>query len=70
MRSDRIAKTKKAAKDQIANPPGHLSKKMKDFWRPVFELNNAQPYQVLILVKACEANDRAEQARRVLKKRV
>ena len=41
---------------------------MKGFWRPVFELNNPQPYQVLILVKACEANDRAEQARRVLKK--
>jgi hypothetical protein len=41
---------------------------MKEFWRGVFELRNLQPYQILILVKACECHDRAEQARRILKK--
>ena len=49
-------------------PPPHLSKKMKDFWTGVFERKNLQPHQVLILIKACEAHDRAEQARRILKK--
>lgn len=71
MGSDRIAKTRKVAKEQIAHPPappGHLSKKMKEFWRTVFYINNPQPHEVLLLVKACEAHDRAEQARRVLKK--
>jgi phage terminase small subunit len=41
---------------------------MKEFWRGVFELKNLQPYQILILCKACETYDRAEQARRILKK--
>ena len=66
---DQIEKTRKAAAEAIPpDPPPHLSKKMKVFWRGVFELRNLQPYQVLILVKACEAHDRAEQARRILKK--
>jgi hypothetical protein len=71
MRSSRIAKTKTAAKAAAANPPlppAHLSKKMKIFWRDTLSRNNLQPFQILILAKACESFDRAEQARRVFKK--
>ena len=50
------------------DPPPHLSKKMKEFWSGVFELNNLQSHETLILVKACEAFDRPEQARRILKR--
>src|SRR6266540_463623 len=68
-RYDRIDKTRMAAKAaKPPDPPGHLSKKMKDFWRGVFELDNPQPYHILLLTKACESFDRAEHARRILKK--
>ena len=64
-----IQKTRKgSAAAKPIDPPPHLSKKMKEFWRGVFDLKNLQPFQVLILIKACEAHDRAEQARRILKK--
>jgi P27 family predicted phage terminase small subunit len=49
-------------------PPAHLSKKMKAFWRSVFQRKTLQEYQIEILLKACEAHDRAEQARRILKR--
>jgi Phage terminase, small subunit len=41
---------------------------MKTFWRAAFERRRIQPYKVEILLKACEAHDRAEQARRILKR--
>ena len=41
---------------------------MKAFWIKAFERKRIQPYRVEILLKACEAHDRAEQARRILKK--
>ena len=59
---------KAAAEAKPPDPPPHLSKKMKAFWIGVFELKNLQPYQILILLKACEAYDRAEQARRIPQK--
>lgn len=68
-RSSLIEKTRKAsAAAKPPDPPPHLSKKMKEFWRGVFETKNLQPYQILILKEACESHDRAEQARRILKK--
>jgi len=45
---------------------------MKAFWISVFErrtMQPLQPYQVEILLKALEARDRCEQARRILKKK-
>jgi hypothetical protein len=42
---------------------------MKTFWIRAFESNNLQPYQIEILLKALEAFDRAEQARRILKRK-
>jgi phage terminase small subunit len=62
-------KTRRAfAAAKPPDPPRHLSKKMKQFWTGVFELKNLQPYEALILEKACEAHDRAEQARHILKR--
>jgi phage terminase small subunit len=68
-RSDLIDKTRKAAAAaKPSDPPAHLSKQMTEFWNSTVELKNLQPYQILILGKACEAFDRAEQARRILKR--
>ena len=49
-------------------PPNHLSKKMKAFWISVFERKDLEPHEAMIFLKACEAHDRAEQARRILKR--
>jgi len=51
-------------------PPSHLSSKMKAFWKSIFERKDTtlQPHEVIIFLKACEAHDRCEQARRILKK--
>ena len=66
---EKIAATRKAYKAaKPPDPPPHISKKMKEFWRGVFVTKNLQPYQILILKEACESHDRAEQARRILKK--
>jgi P27 family predicted phage terminase small subunit len=56
------------AKKPPPAPPHHLSKKMKRFWIRALESHNLQPYQIEILLKALEAYDRAEQARRILKR--
>jgi P27 family predicted phage terminase small subunit len=52
------------------SPPSHLSKKAKRFWTRALENENnkLQPYQIEILLKALEAFDRSEQARRILKR--
>jgi hypothetical protein len=44
------------------------SKKMKAFWISVFERKDLEPYEAMIFLKACEAHDRADQARRILKR--
>ena len=49
-------------------PPRHLSKKMKALWISVFERKYLEPHEAMIFLKACEAHDRAEQARRILKR--
>ena len=50
-------------------PPSHLSKKMKSFWIAVFDRKNTlQPHETIIFLRACEAFDRGEQARRILKR--
>jgi phage terminase small subunit len=60
--------TKTAEKpDKTPSPPAHLSKKMKKFWISIFQSKILKPHETLIFLKACEAHDRAEQARRVLK---
>jgi phage terminase small subunit len=58
-------KTKDAPKPP---PPPHLSRNMKAFWISVFEIKHLQRYEVEIFLQACEAHDRCEQARRILKK--
>jgi phage terminase small subunit len=54
--------------DKTPSPPAHLSKRMKKFWISIFDSKTLKPHETLIFVKACEAHDRAEQARRVLKR--
>jgi len=69
MGSSQVEKTKKALNEaKTPNPPPHLSKKMKEFWRKAFALKIPQAHELVIFNKACEAHDRAEQARRILKK--
>lgn len=62
-----IRKTRNAFRDNPPEPPEHLSKRMKEFWVDALKLKTLQPFEVLILAKACEAYDSAEQARRILK---
>ena len=42
---------------------------MKKFWISIFQSKILKPHETLIFLKALEAHDRAEQARRVLKKK-
>ena len=50
-------------------PPAHLSQKMKNFWEWAHKAKpKIQPQDELILLQACQAHDRAEQARRAIKK--
>jgi hypothetical protein len=42
---------------------------MKSFWVSLFKTKTLKPHETLIFLKALEAHDRAEQARRVLKKK-
>lgn len=62
-------KTKSPPLEVKTPPPEHLSKKMKALWKLVFERKKLDPHQVVILIKACEAHDRAEQARHILKRK-
>jgi hypothetical protein len=41
---------------------------MKTFWAEIFETRRLQLHEVVIFLKACEAHDRAEQARLILKR--
>jgi hypothetical protein len=50
-------------------PPKHLSAKMREWWLSVVEDYELEPHHVLILTKAAEAHDRADQARAVLRKK-
>jgi hypothetical protein len=62
------SKTQATPTEEKPPPPRHLSKKMKAFWIAAFERKRIQPYRAEILLKALEAHDRAEQARRILKR--
>jgi phage terminase small subunit len=48
--------------------PAHLSPAMRDFWRRILKENGLRAFQGPILRVACEAYDRAEQARRLIAK--
>ncbi len=54
----------------MKNPttPVHLSKKMRQFWATAVDRKHLKPDKLEILVKACEAHDRAAQAGRILKR--
>jgi phage terminase small subunit len=50
-------------------PPSHLSPSMRQWWRDLNRTFDFEPHQLKILRLACEAYDRAQQARSVLQKR-
>lgn len=54
--------------DKTLNPPKHLRVATKQWWRTIVENFVLENHHVLILTKAAEAFDRAEQAREVLAK--
>lgn len=47
-------------------PPSHLSEPAKRWWRSVLDAYELEPHHLLLLAKAAEAWDRAEQARQFL----
>jgi phage terminase small subunit len=62
-------KTKPSLLEVKTPPPEHLSKKMKALWKVVLEHKKLDPHEIVILIKACEAHDRGEQARHILKRK-
>jgi len=56
-------------KNTSKQSPRHLSAKMQEWWLSVVEDYELEPHHVLILTKAAEAHDRADQARAVLRKK-
>ena len=46
--------------------PKHLSKDAREFYRQVLDEYDLDVHHEKILIKACEAYDRAEQARKIL----
>lgn len=44
--------------------PSHLSTPMKAWWRQVVDDYSLEPHHLLLLTQACEAHDRATQARK------
>lgn len=44
-------------------PPAHLSASMRAWWRQVVADYDLEPHHLLLLAQACEAHDRATQAR-------
>jgi len=51
-----------------SNPPRHLSRRMKAFWRLIFATRKLEPHEEAIFLNACLSFDRAEAARKVLQK--
>ena len=59
-------------KKSISKPPKapkHLSAEMQKWWLSVVEDYELEPHHVLILTKAAEACDRADQARKAIRKK-
>lgn len=57
-----------AAKKKLPSPPGHLKSATKAWWRYVVENFEMEPTHLHLLRLACEALDRAAEARQTLAK--
>jgi len=60
---------KRSAAGVAPKPPVHLSPDAKAWWREVVTGYELEPQHLRLLALACEAWDRARQARRILAKR-
>jgi phage terminase small subunit len=49
-----------------SNPPRHLSRRMKAFWKSILATRKLEPHEEAIFLNACLSFDRAEAARKVL----
>jgi phage terminase small subunit len=49
-----------------SNPPRHLSRRMKAFWKLIFATRKLEPHEEVIFLNACLSFDRAEAARKLL----
>lgn len=56
------------APKKAPEPPPHLSRRCKTFWRAVVGAYELEPEHLEILRRACEASDRVDQARVLLDK--
>src|SRR5262245_48013751 len=65
-----MAQTAKVAQltFKLPKPPSHLSRKMKTWWKSVLSDYQLEQHHILLLTKACEAHDRADQASEILNK--
>lgn len=53
---------------EMPDPPGHLSEESKEWWRKVLESYVLQDHHLRLLQAACESWDRAQHARRTIKR--
>jgi len=56
------------APQQPPRPPSHLSSKTKKFWTWAVTTYELDPHHLMILGRLCEASDRCDEAREVLKR--
>lgn len=54
-------------KAKIPTPPKHLSAQAKKLWRSIAGDFLLAPHQIELLRRTCEASDRADEARKLLK---
>jgi phage terminase small subunit len=66
--SSTIAELAYKAKPRQPRPPAHLSKQKKAWWKSVVSSFVLEEHHILLLTKAAEAHDRADQARDILAK--
>src|SRR5689334_5701530 len=52
--------------ETLPAPPDHLSDRAADLWREIVEEYVLVPHQLELLRRACEAADRADEARQLL----
>jgi phage terminase small subunit len=66
---DFAKKAGKLAKYKPPKAPRHLTKEMRQWWEKVVRGWELDDHHILLLTKAAEAHDRADQARKILRQK-